>query len=261
VKQIAAGLEYDERGSGGIAVICLHGIGGNTDSFEPQLSGLSQAHRVISVNLPGYGSSAMIEPLGFAELAAKVAEFVEVVSGGEAHLVGQSIGGMIALELACSRPSVVKTLAMIATTSAFGGRDDSFKDQFIAARLKPLDEGVTIPELSARFVPEIVGPDASEAVISSAVASMSAVRPEVYREIIRCLVTFNRRTDIADLSMPCCLIAGKVDRNAPAKTMAGMAAKIPNAEYHEISVAGHLTNLEAGFETNAILTEFLAKNG
>jgi len=59
----------------------------------------------------------------------------------------------------------------------------------------------------------------------------------------------------------CCLIAGEVDQNAPAKTMAKMAGKIPQADYHEIKGAGHLINLEAGPETNAILNEFLARNG
>ena len=259
--KIAAGLEYDARGAGDVPLVCLHGIGGNTDSFAPQLEGLSDRHRVIAVNLPGFGNSESIDPLSFPDLAQKLVEFLGAIGADQAHLIGQSIGGMIALETACLFPQSVRTLTMIGTTSAFGGRDDSFKDQFIAARLKPLDKGVTIPELAAQFVPEIVGPIASEKVIEAAIASMSAVPPETYREIIRCLVTFNRRTDIEALTMPCCLIAGEVDQNAPAKTMAKMAGKIPQANYHEIKGAGHLINLEAGPETNAILNEFLARNG
>jgi len=82
--KIAAGLEYDARGAGDVPLVCLHGIGGNTDSFAPQLEGLSDRHRVIAVNLPD-----------------------------QAHLIGQSIGGMIALETACLFPQSVRTLTVV----------------------------------------------------------------------------------------------------------------------------------------------------
>ena len=85
---------------------------------------------------------------------------------------------------------------------------------------------------------------------------MAAVPEASYRDIIRCLVTFNRRDDIANITTPTCLIAGSHDQNAPAKTMARMAEKMPAAEYHLVEGAGHLINLEAGAQTNAILREF-----
>jgi 3-oxoadipate enol-lactonase len=251
----AVGITYDDRGSGDQLVICLHGIGGDTTSFQPQLDGLNVG-RVIAWNMPGYGGSEAIDPVTFAALADKLAMFLDALGLPRAHLLGQSIGGMLALEMAFLYPDKVASLALIATTSAFGGRDDRFKDQFIAARLKPLDAGKTLANLASDFVPEIVGPIATDAVIQAAIKSMAAVPEDTYRAIIRCLVTFNRRADIENLTIPTCLIAGEHDQNAPAKTMARMADKIPNAEYHEIEGAGHLINLEAGAATNAILRKF-----
>jgi len=259
--KIAAGIEYDERGKGDIPLVCLHGIGGNTDSFVEQLNGLSDQHRIIAINLPGYGRSQPITPLSFPALADKLATFLSAIGANQAHLIGQSIGGMTALETACLHPHLAKTLTLIGTSSAFGGRDDSFKDKFVSARLKPLDQGMPLAQLAQKFVPEITGPIASAEAIATATASMSAVPAQTYRDIIRCLVTFNRRAEIETLPMPCCLIAGEVDTNAPAKTMASMARKIPNAAYHEIKGAGHLINLEAGAETNTILADFLKANG
>ncbi|MEM7438214.1 MAG: alpha/beta hydrolase [Pseudomonadota bacterium] len=250
----AAGLEYEETGHGA-PIICLHGIGGNTSSFAPQLSGLP-GHRVIAVNLPGYGGSEAVEHPTFPKLAARITAFMDALDLSAAHLCGQSIGGMIALEAACLYPDRVTSLALIGTTSAFGGRDDSFKNAFIAARLKPLDAGETLATLAPQFVPDITGPDVTPAARESAVASMAAVPEATYRSIIRCLVTFNRREDISGLAKPICLIAGEHDTNAPAKTMARMAEKMPNAEYHLVKGAGHLINLEKGAETNAILNTF-----
>jgi 3-oxoadipate enol-lactonase len=256
----AAGIVYAESGSAGLPILCLHGIGGNSGSFVWQLTGLGN-RRVIALNLPGYGGSDKCDPLSFAALADRIAGFMDALSIPRAHLLGQSIGGMIALETGFLHPDRVASLALIGTTAAFGGRDDSFRDQFIVARLKPLDEGKTLADLALSFVPEITGPIASKQAITSATASMAMVPEETYRAIIRCLVTFNRREDIARLNLPVCLIAGSFDRNAPARTMARMAEKIPGAEFHEVKGAGHLINLEAPEETNAILQKFYAKHG
>jgi 3-oxoadipate enol-lactonase len=250
----AAGINYAARGQGSIPVICLHGIGGDTSSFQPQLDGL-KGH-IIAWNMPGYGGSDPLPDLTFPALAIKLREFLEVLGFKHVHLCGQSIGGMLALEMAFSFPDYVASLALIGTTAAFGGRDDAFKDKFIAARLGPLDAGRKISELAREFVPEIVGPIATEETLATATKSMAAVPDETYRAIIRCLVTFNRRADIETLRIPTCLIAGEHDQNAPARTMARMADKISGSQYHEIAGAGHLINLEAGGQTNAILNNF-----
>ena len=257
----AAGLTYAEQGSGA-AVICLHGIGGNADSFAPQLDGLSGAFRVIAVNLPGYGGSEIARSatgetsFTFPALAERILAFMDALSLSRAHLLGQSIGGMIAIEVALRAPARVAGLGLVATTAAFGGRDDSFREAFLAARLKPLDAGLSMGELARRFVPEITGPAASEAAVEAAIASMAEVPESTYRAIIRCLVTFNRRDDIETLTPPACLIAGEVDENAPARTMRRMAERMAQARFHQIPGAGHLVNLEAPASVNAILHDF-----
>ena len=118
---------------------------------------------------------------------------------------------------------------------------------------------MSLAELAEKFVPEITGPIASDEAKAAATQSMAAVPEATYRDIIRCLVTFNRRDDIASFSMPTCLIAGDHDQNAPAKTMARMAEKIGGSEFHEIKDAGHLVNLEAGDATNDILRSFYGR--
>lgn len=259
----AAGIVYAEA-YGNVCtermpIVCMHGIGGDTSSFAPQLEKLSEDYRVIAWNMPGYGGSDRLEEPTFPKLARRLIDFLDALKIDKAHLCGQSIGGMVAMEVAALFPDRVASLVLIGTTSAFGGRDDSFRDQFIAARLKPLDAGMTIAELAESFVPEITGPIDDEATVELATASMAAVPEQTYRDIIRCLTTFNRRSDIKNFKMPVCLISGEHDRNAPAKTMASMATKIESSEYHEIKGAGHLINLEAGEETNTILREFYGR--
>ncbi|MGJ8528529.1 alpha/beta fold hydrolase [Maritalea sp.] len=254
-------LTFEDYGVSDIPVVCLHGIGGNTDSFRPQLDELSKYARVIALNLPGYGGSRLISPVTFETLSNKLHDFLDAAGIERAVLLGQSIGGMVAIDFAIRFPERVEKLILVGTTSAFGGRDETFKDAFLKARLAPLDAGKSMAELANEFVPEIVGPIASPTDIANAVNSMSEVPLETYRAIIECLVTFNRREDLSSISHPTCLIAGEHDRNAPAKTMEKMALEMPNAAFHLVEGAGHLVNLEAGAATNAIVKKFLSLGG
>lgn len=251
--QIAAGIEYVEAGQGP-AIICLHGIGGDWTSFTPQLGELPG--RVISWSMPGYGASDAIE-LTFENLSGALSSFMASLGIEQAHLVGQSIGGMVAMEHAARRPDQVASLSLVGTTPSFGGRDDSFKNAFLEARLAPLEAGQTMAEMAAGSAAGIVGPIADAACIEAVEAPMARVPEATWRAILPCLTTFNRRDDLAAMTMPTCLIAGTHDRNAPARTMEKMAEKMPDAAYHLIDGAGHMINQEAPTEVNRILTDFI----
>ena len=238
-------------------MLCLHGIGGNDASFQPQLESLAASRRVIAWNMPGYGRSTAMESLSFDFLAATLIQLLDDLEITTVDLMGQSIGGMVALETSLRYPERIRSQVLVATTSAFGGRDDSFKQKFLAARMAPLDQGRTMAELAPEFVPQIVAPQATDAVRKAAIASMAAVPESTYRQIIRCLITFDRRAQASEVQQPCCLIAGEHDDNAPPATMQRLAEKIPLAEYHLIANAGHLTNLEQPVAVNAVVDSFL----
>ena len=289
---ISAGIEYDMAGTGP-PVLCLHGIGGGIDSFRPQMdaavanpgsgsvsrnetragsrakSGISrrefpspalEGFQFIAWNMPGYGAStAEVWPPGFAYLSAALGDFIASIGHETVHLVGQSLGGMLALEHALRRPEQVSSMVLIATTPSFGGRDNSFGNAFLKARLAPLDAGVGMAGMAKAEAPGLVGPAASPEVIRCIETLLAAVSEETWRGILRCLVTFNRRNDLNRVAQPCCLIAGSHDRNAPARSMKWMAEKLPCAELHVIENAGHMINQEDSEQTNAIIGRFLRK--
>ncbi len=241
-------------------VICLHGIGGDDTSFVDQmggpfLEGLGD-RRVIAWNMPGYAQSSPMKNMNFANLATMVAELMDTLKIKHAHLVGQSIGGMIAQEVAIQTPDRVAGLSLIATVPAFGGLDETFKTVFLKTRLDPLDAGATMAELAQEAIPEIMGPHASRRSRQMAVDAMASIDPVAYRQVLKCLVTFNRRADQHQLTMPCCLIAGDLDDNSPARVMRKMAEKLPNAEFHIIESAGHLVNSEKPDLVNSVLCDF-----
>jgi len=250
------GITYQQAGDGSDILLCLHGIGGDAHSFHHQLHAFPD-FRVVAWNMPGYrGSEARMMPPDFEHLSNRLAAFIDGL-GRSVHLLGQSIGGMLALEHAVRRADQVKSLTLVATTPRFGGRDDSFKDAFLTARLDPLDAGQTMAQMAATTAPHLVGPNASRDEIALIEASLANVPEETWRGILRCLVTFDRADDLSKLNCPTLVVAGSDDQNAPAPTMQKMAGRIPNARFHLLQDAGHMLHQEMPQAFNAVLAEFL----
>ena len=257
----ADGVSFLASGGAGdgtqLPLICLHGIGGDASSFMPQLQGLKTGRRVLSWDMPGYGGSAPLAEMDFASLCDRLCDALDALEIGQVVIAGQSIGGMVAQEMAIWHPERVAGLVLIATVPAFGGRDDSFKDSFLAARLAPLDRGMTMAALAEDAIPAVLGKAADEAMRRDAVAAMAGIPESGYRQVLQTLVTFNRREDQHRITCPCCLIAGGEDDNSPARVMAKMAEKLAAATFHVVETAGHLVNSEAADECNAVIDRFL----
>lgn len=250
------GITYHEAGEAAETLLCLHGIGGDARSFHHQLDAFPGC-RVVAWNMPGYqGSETRMAPPSFAHLSDRLGSFIDEL-GGPVHLLGQSIGGMLALEHALRRPEQISSLALIATTPRFGGRDDSFKDAFLKARLDPLDAGQSMAQMAADTAPNLVGPNASDNEIAHIEKCLAEVPEETWRNILRCLVTFDRASDLTEVTCPTLVVAGSVDRNAPASTMEKLAGRISGSRFHLLEEAGHMLHQEMPLAFNAVLAEFL----
>ena len=249
------GITITEAGTGPQTLLCLHGIGGDASSFHHQMA--LSGWRVVAWNMPGYqGSEIRMNPPDFAHLSGRLGAVIERL-GGAVHLLGHSIGGMIALDHALRCPAQVTSLTLLATTPRFGGRDGSFKDAFLKARLGALDAGQTMAEMAAKTAPHLVGADTDLAEIDHIERGLAAVPVETWRGILKCLVTFDCADDLGTVTCPVLAISGSEDRNAPAATMQKMASRLPDAHYHEISGAGHMPHQEMPQRVNALLAAFL----
>jgi 3-oxoadipate enol-lactonase len=251
-------LAGGDRTSAAPALVCLHGIGGDATSFRAQIDGLAgPQQQVLSWDMPGYGESAPLAQMDFASLCARLCAALDELGLRRVVIAGQSIGGMIAQEMAIRHPDRIAGLVLIATVPAFGGRDDGFRDSFLAARLAPLDQGIGMDQLAAEAIPAVLGPQADSATRQDAITAMAAIPEAAYRQVLATLVTFNRRDDQHLITCPCLLIAGGKDDNSPARVMEKMADRLSDAALVVIENAGHLVNSEAHQECNRAITAFL----
>ena len=241
-------------------LVCLHGIGGDATSFRAQIAGLAGPdQRVLSWDMPGYGGSAPLAAMDFAALCERLCAALDELGLGRVIIAGQSIGGMIAQEMAIRHPGRVAGLVLIATVPGFGGRDDSFRDAFLAA-----SQGVGMGALAAEAIPAVLGPAVLDPAVDSAIrdeaiAAMAAIPESAYRQVLATLVSFNRREDQHLITCPCLLIAGGKDDNSPARVMERMADRLPDAALLVIENAGHLVNSEAHRDCNKAIGAFLRR--
>lgn len=97
------------------AIVLIHGFAERTDAWRPWVPLLARDYCVIRYDQPGFGESSPVASVdafstqGFVDAAAAV---VEQLAGGSAHVIGAKSGGLIAIELARTRPALVKTLTL-----------------------------------------------------------------------------------------------------------------------------------------------------
>jgi pimeloyl-ACP methyl ester carboxylesterase len=247
-----------ERGRGSRTLVFLHGIGGNHRAFHEQLEHFAASARAMAWDMPGYGASAPLDPMTFPGLAQALVALLDERIVERAVVVGHSMGGMVAQELVASFPDRVAALVLFATSPAFGASGSDWQRQFLADRLRPLDEGKTPADLAPALVAGIVGDEPDRQGVARAVECMSAIKPDAYRAALHCLVTFDRRDCLGRIRCPTLALAGERDRVAAPAVVERMAQAIPGATYQVIPGVGHLANLERPEAFNAVLEGFLA---
>ena len=245
----------------GPAVIFLHGIGGGADCFDLQVDVFARnGYRAIAWDMPGYGNSRRLSPVTFPGLADALVDLLDALELEKVHVVGHSIGGMLLQAFAKTHQNRLHSMVLGQTSPAFGNTDGAFQKTFVAARLAPLEDGKTMADVAASVVPGMLGDAPSQAGTALAMACMSRVPPEVYGDIMRCLVTFDGRAGLASITVPTLVLAGEKDTTASPSMMRRMAAKIAGADYVCIPGAGHLAPMAQPAGFNRAVLDFITRH-
>ena len=253
-------------------VVLLHGLGATNASMLPVLADLAHDHRVLAPDVPGSGSSAApASPYSSAWFAAWLAEFQAVTASRGAVLVGNSLGGRIALEAGLAHPAQVRALVLLAPSPAFR----RLREYVPVVRLLPPELArLPVPELSHRLVVEVLRgmmsvPDrlpcswydaaADEAVrvyrsAGHRVAFLSAAR-QIYLEEAHGRRGFWDR--LTGLVPPALFVWGDRDRLVPASFARHVQDVLPGAASLVLEDCGHVPQYEQRDDTTAVLRGFL----
>ena len=263
-----AHLRWDPPGGPGPVVLLLHGVGGGRQAWDDAAMGAGQGtgaalaaagFSAVAPDFPGYGLSPPLQPCDLAGMAGAVGALIAHLAAGPVVLVGHSMGGMVAQEVAATAAPAVAALVLAGTSPAFGRPGGDWQRDFLQSRFAPLDAGLGMAGLAAPLVAGMVAPGTPADRSRAAQALMAGVPEATYRAAVTALVAFDRRAALASIGVPTLVITGAHDRTAAPEVARKMAERITGAELAILPGAGHLLNIEQPAAFNAALLAFLAR--
>jgi pimeloyl-ACP methyl ester carboxylesterase len=254
-------------------VLLLHGLGGTKSSFFDTAAALSRTHRVHAIDLPGFGGSSKpaTAPYSARWFAETVVAVMDAQGIERAHLVGNSMGGRVAIEVGLQAPERVRGLALLCPAVAFIRR--GYHPIVKLARpefgLLPhrFGRGTVAKQFWSMFHdPDTVDPavadvavDEFQRIYSSAgarFAFLSAAR-NIYLEKPFGRGGFYPR--LAELAPPALFVWGSHDPLIPPGFKRHVAEWLPSAEQIVLDRCGHVPQVERPDQTNGLLRRFLAR--
>lgn len=245
-------IAWREAGEGA-TVLFLHGLGMTRTGWDAQLLALADGYRCVAWDLPGYGASLPLPDFSL-EAAADAAAMLIDRLGGSAHVVGLSMGGMVALHLALRHPECVRSLSLVDTSPAFG-MDGTDPEAWRAARLAPLEAGAEVADFAEPVLRGVMAPDPAPRAVEAAVQSMLRVPISGLMQTIAALPAHDVRARLGAITAPTLVVVGELDEETPPAYAEALASGIPGARLEVIPGAGHLTPFEAPAALSRLLRD------
>lgn len=233
---------------GGRPVLLLHPWFGCARFWEPALPALEGACWLAAdLYSPARGDWASLAAPG--PLAAAAADLLD----GPTDVVGNSMGGILALLLAADRPELVRRLVVIGSGATSAGLHSAFADRLAAwlaapdpAGLEPLTRGLVAPHA------------ARHPLVDACVAELAAVDPAYVAAVPRATLGLDLRPRLARIAAPALIVRGELDAIRTDSHARELAEGIPGARAVEIPGAGHSPMVDSPAAFNRLLAEFLA---
>ncbi len=264
-------LYYEVAGEGD-PVVLIPGLGIDHHYYDHAIPQLAKFAKVIALDLRGIGNSAKPKGPYTTELWSEdINALLEYLGETQAHIVGSSMGGRVALQLVDRHPDKVKSLILVAV---FSELDKALEINFrmrikIVEQLgigEVLRDHVTLWTLSRSFIETERGKVALEGLL----AGLSKNTPELYIEFLQAILRFGKRLPgqegqttftqrLPGITVPTLLVVGEKDLLCPPELMQKMAALMPNSELVVLKDCGHITFLEKPEESSRLIVEFIRR--
>jgi pimeloyl-ACP methyl ester carboxylesterase len=247
----------------GPALLAVHGLGGTKASFLPTLALMHQTHRVIAIDLPGFGDSvkpvrAAFDARYFARVLTGVLDALGI---DRAHLVGNSMGGRIALELALTEPDRVDHLVLLSPAMAW------LRPRPWAPLVRLLRPELTmVPMPVEKLVRRVVGggDDWAAAGVDEFMRAFSTPRGRhAFHAALRNIYLDRPHGEdglwsrLADMQHESLFVWGRRDTLVPIAFMKHVERTFPAARHLELD-CGHVPQVERPLETHDAIRDFLS---
>jgi pimeloyl-ACP methyl ester carboxylesterase len=246
VRAAGVAMHYIERGRGD-PIVLIHGLGGTTGSWAGVIPLLAANHRVIAMDLAGFGFSGKDAGLLLTQSrqSERVAAVMEALGISRATVVGHSLGGAVAQRLAADFPGKVERLVLVASVDA----------------AQP--EGWAPDGLKARVLGRLSQPRTllTPACARGAARSLLRRAPPVPNAKVRRDASLERPLDAGRISAPTLVISGSADAMISPEAGEAIRGRIRDARHTVLGGAGHLIPEERSEELVEEILAFMHEAG
>lgn len=258
--QWAAGLAVETDGEGP-AVVCVHGLGGSHNTWTAMRQAFV-GHRLVCLDLPGYGHSEGAVPSDWPALVQTLSLVCRALHISSAHWVGHAMGSLMVLHLAQQAPELVDRMVLLGPVhaptdplrQALLRRAERLSQAPVALAMQDLADQSLVGNVSART--RHLEPKAWSLLRHDLVRQP----PWVYAAYCR-LLAQAPAADARQLDMPSLLITGEEDAVAPVHSVRALASQMRQARTQVLSRCGHWAPLERPLDCTRATQEFLRLPG
>lgn len=247
----------DPNPSGRPAVLLLHGLGADGSSWTLQLPALSQAgYRPLAIDAPGFGGSPYDgRGWNIRRVAAQLADLIGELHAGPAHVVGLSMGGVIAQQFALDFPQWTQKLVLVSTFCVLRPQELSGWAYFIHRAVAVLTLGL---EAQAQVVARRLFPNPQDQALREMyLAVVLKADPRAYRKAMLSLGLYDSRKRLEEIKAPTLVVIGARDTTVTPARQRILADGIPGARQELIPQAGHAVSIDQAEQFNQVLLDFL----
>ncbi len=248
-------LYYEITGSGE-PLLLIHGHGSSVRDWGFQVEHFSKYRQVIAFDVRGFGRSSKPKgPYSIRLFAEDTAALLQKLNIPSAHVVGISMGGMIALELVLGFPHLVKSLVLVNSYPEM--RVETWSERIMLWRRFLLIDLFGLRRMGIMLSNLLFIKPEQENLRSLFVEEWAQNDKRAYRESLKAIVNWDVEARLGEIQCPVLVVASDEDY-LPLEEKQAYASKIPNAKIAVIEDARHAVTAERPVEFNKIVDEFLA---
>lgn len=223
------------------AIVLVPSLGTSSRLFDSLVASLARAGSHLTplrVDIPGHGRGPRRSTVAVTDIARDLAHGITASEARSVVVVGVSLGGAVALEVARLDPARLRGFAMINSGIRFGS--SAGWRALVETASRDGVVGLRGGSASGWFSPSFAGSTAAQALLDE----LSDIDPASYIACCRALDEYRGHEGIAGITTPSLLVGTSDDTATPAEGLRGLATLLPRASYHELPTGRHLSLVE-----------------